>query len=77
MQEFMTPDPVLIIGRRRYWRRRQIREAVALAAGEPMPPTQRDDEELVQAREVRRLLGGVSDMFLWRHARRGSESSAA
>ena len=63
------PDP-LVIGRLRYWRRGAIRQYLAEVAGEPAPAAQPDDEHLLQARELRRLLGGVSDMWIHRHSRR-------
>jgi hypothetical protein len=59
-----------VIGRLRYWRRGAIRQYLAQVAGEPAPAAQPDDEHLIQAKELRRLLGGVSDMWIHRHSRR-------
>jgi len=57
-------------------RRRVIREALAEAANEPTPPPAADDEHLIQSKELRRILSGVSDMFLWRHSRRPTQASS-
>jgi hypothetical protein len=63
------PEP-LVIGRRRYWRRGEIRCYLAEEAGKPAPAPLPDDEHLLQAKELRRMLGGVSDMWIFRHSRR-------
>jgi len=67
------PDP-LTIGRLRYWRRGAIRRYLADVAGEPAPASQLDDESLLQAKELRQMLGGVSDMWIFRHSRRPAPS---
>jgi hypothetical protein len=65
----LLPDP-LVMGRLRYWRRGAIRQYLAKVAGDPVPLPQSDDEHLLQAKELRQMLGGVSDMWLHRHLRR-------
>ena len=65
----LLPDP-LVMGRLRYWRRGAIRRYLAKVAGEPAPGPQPDDEHLLQAKELRQILGNVSDMWLHRHSRR-------
>jgi hypothetical protein len=70
MTKFVIPAPTLTIAGKKFWRRRAIREALAAAAGEAPPNPAADDEHLIQSRELRQLLGGVSLMFLWRHSRR-------
>jgi hypothetical protein len=77
MSEFVIPSPTLVIAGKKFWRRRVIREALAAAAGEPPPSPAADDEYLIQSRELRQLLGGVSDMFLWRHSRRPDAAQPA
>lgn len=70
MDRFHLPPPKMRIGRQRKWDRGSIRACLAAAAGEPPPPPRHDDEYLVGSNELRQMLGGVSDMFLWRHSRR-------
>lgn len=70
------PEP-LVIGRRRYWSRGAIRGYIAEEAGKPAPAPQPDDEHLIQAKELRRMLGGVSDMWIFRHSRRDTERAGA
>jgi hypothetical protein len=67
--------PPLVIGRQRFWRLGGVRNFVAQVAGEPAPAPQPDDEHLIQARELRKMLGGVSDMWVWRHSRRAAQSA--
>ena len=69
----VLPQP-LVIGRLRYWRRGAIRRYLAEVDGEPAPAPQPDDENLLQAKELRHMLGGVSDMWIWRHSPRPAES---
>jgi hypothetical protein len=59
------PDPTMIAGRR-YWPKGQIRRWVAAIADKPEPNPQPDDETLVNARQLRDLFGGVSDMWIYR-----------
>jgi hypothetical protein len=66
------PDPTIIAGRR-YWTRGEIRRWIAAIADKPEPDPQPDDEQLVNARQLRDWLGGVSDMFLHRRQHPGLE----
>jgi len=72
----ILPDP-LVIGRLRYWRRGGVRRYLAEVAGEPAPSPQPDDEHLMQAKELRKMLGGVSDMWIHRHSRRAAQTDEA
>jgi hypothetical protein len=75
MSEFVIPAPTVVIATKKFWRKRSIREALAKAAGEPAPAAAADDEHLMQSRELRQMLGGVSDMFLWRHSVRDADTA--
>jgi hypothetical protein len=75
-RKVILPDP-LLIGRLRYWRLGAIRKYLAEVAGEPAPAQQADDEHLMQAKELRRMLGGVSDMWIHRYSRRDTERDGA
>ena len=70
------PDP-LVIGRLRYWRRGHIRAYLAQVEGKPAPEPQADDEHLMLAKELRLMLGGVSDMWIHRHSRRTDAQGVA
>ena len=51
--------------------------ASARIAGKPLPAPLPDDEVLETSKQLRAALGGVSDMFLWRHSRDGSTGDEA
>jgi hypothetical protein len=76
MSEFTVPVPTHIIAGKKFWKKRAIREALAAAAGEPTPASAADDEYLIQSRELRQMLGGVSDMWIWRHSQRSAKEVA-
>jgi hypothetical protein len=76
MTKPVLPQPI-VFGRRRYWRRRLIREYLAEVAKEPSPAPRPDDESLMDARELRTLLGGITDMTLWRRMRPSASPSSA
>ncbi len=73
--EIYLPAPIMTIGRRHFWRRRAIRLYVAAMAGEPEPAPQPDDEFLLNSLELRVMLGGVSDMWIWRRTRRADTAN--
>jgi hypothetical protein len=75
-RKVILPDPI-VIGRLRYWRLGAIRKYLAEVAGKPEPAPQPDDEQLMKAKELRRMLGGVSDMWLHRYSRRDTERDGA
>jgi hypothetical protein len=77
-QEIAFPEPVVIC-RRNYWRKGDIRRWRAALAGQEHLAPQSDDEVLISSRQVRDLFGGVSDMWLWRKRQRatGNPPSAA
>jgi hypothetical protein len=60
------PKPTSI-NRRNFWRRGTVRQWAAEALGRARPEPRDDDEQLITQRAVRELLGGVSDMWIWRH----------
>ena len=74
----LLPEPIFI-ARLRFWRLGAIRQFLAKVAGDPAPAPQADDEHLIQARELRKMLGDVSEMWIFRHSRRPKpdESRAA
>jgi hypothetical protein len=51
---------------RPYWRRGDILAWIAKNAGEPRPEASPDDVQLLNGPAVRKILGGVSEMTLWR-----------
>jgi hypothetical protein len=59
----------IVISDRRYWYLGDIRRWRAEIAGQDMPKPQPDDERMINARQVKDLFGGVSDMWLWRRLR--------
>lgn len=63
------------VGNRKIYRRRAIRVYMAAILGEPEPAPHPDDENWLSSREVRRMLGGVSHMFLWRREHPRSEAA--
>jgi hypothetical protein len=70
------PDPAVRIGRRKFWRKSSIRQYIAQVAGESPPAPLSDDEQLIGSVELRIWLGGVSDMFIYRHSRRSAIGSS-
>jgi hypothetical protein len=68
-REIPFPEPV-VIARRNYWRKCDIRRWRAAIAGQEDPAPQSDDEVVISSRQVRDLFGGVSDMWLWRKRQR-------
>lgn len=77
MEKIPFPPPDVRIGGRKFWSRRARREWVARIAGKPLPAPLPDDEVLETSKQLRAALGGVSDMFLWRHSRDGSTGDEA
>jgi len=75
MPDLFLPDPSARIGGRKFWRRRAVREYLARVSGEPAPTPQPEDEHLMGSLELRLVLGGVSDMWLYRHSRRDPPSA--
>ncbi len=70
------PAPYTRIGGKKFWRRRSVREYLALIGGQPPPPSQSDDDYLMGSLELRMVLGGVSDMWILRHSRRSDVGPA-
>jgi hypothetical protein len=77
MADLYLPDPCTRISGRKFWRRRVVREYLARVTGQPAPTPQSDDEYLMGSLELRLALGGVSDMWLYRHSRRAESSGPA
>jgi hypothetical protein len=66
--------PAIRIGNRKFYKRRSLREYLAAISGELPPPSKPDDEYLINSRQLRQELGGVSEMWVWR---REQERAAA
>jgi hypothetical protein len=70
------PKSIEINGRN-YWQLGELRRYIAAAAGKPAPEATRDDERLLSANQVRDLMGGVSQMTLWRWRQKAKAAAAA
>jgi hypothetical protein len=64
------PDPSVTIAGRHFWTKGQKRRWLAACAGLPEPAPRSDDEELLTSRQLRRELGDVSAMWIWRRRRK-------
>lgn len=71
------PAPTAIISKRKFWKRREIREYIAAVSNQPPAGDRPDDDYLIGSLEVRQMLGSVSDMWIWRHSRRPESSGPA
>jgi hypothetical protein len=71
------PPPAARIGGRKFWKRRAIREYIAIVSSQPPPGERPDDDFLITSLEVRQMLGNVSDMWIHRHSRRPDASASA
>ena len=76
MVQIPFPEPEVIAGRN-YWTKGSLRRWRARNAGKPDPEPQADDDDLLNARQVRDHFGGVSDMWLWRKRQRPAGSASA
>jgi hypothetical protein len=71
------PEPTVIYGRL-YWAKGPVRGWLAEIAGQSAPEPRPDDEQLLTSRAMReQLLGGISEMSLWRWRHRKASSSEA
>lgn len=69
-EKLYLPPPVTLINGRKFWKRKQAREYIATLCGQKITDQRPDDDYLIGSRELREMLGGVSDMWLLRHTRR-------
>jgi hypothetical protein len=60
-----------------YWKVGDYRRWLADAAGEPPPKAQPDDENLMTSAALRKKLGGISEMTLWRWRQLKGDADAA
>jgi hypothetical protein len=70
------PRPIKL-GNRKYWPEGDYRRYVAALRGLPPPPPQPDDDHLISAKELRKRLGNVSNMWLHRHVQRSTDADQA
>jgi hypothetical protein len=71
------PAPKVVIGGRKFWPKRTIREWLAEVAGDPPPPPRDDDEFLLTTAAVREMCGNVSSMWIWRRSQRKAAATEA
>jgi hypothetical protein len=71
------PEPVAQLGGRNRWKLGAVRRYIADVAGDPVPERRPDDDFLVGSAELRRMLGNVSLMWIFRRRAKRAEQAAA